>query len=375
MPQPYEIVLSEKTLHALLLYKSDVENGIATAGARLKNLLPANTAEQFIEALLATKQPRIFAESEIRGDGSDWNFRELALLGDINVVMAVRVFDNGTWSPNDQNFREYATPMDACLMFTPGPLLGAGGAFRGLPPDYTEVTDNGWIDRDKYSNLIERRLLPLLMHANDTAKLDGKPALIALPGIGAGAFAGEFKGEMGAHLDAALRLMLQRHGDKLPHIGAICFDPFNEGANATADFNGITYRVRPATLNAARPQLSPPASWQEKADDFSNYRLYKIVAWDHASLPGNDFFGSSRFTDDGVAAAATDSMKSVTGIEGRYAAGGYQPPAGYKDWEDVCVKNGVRLLARGNVKVAMNDGRYVALQATSSAPSQKPPAP
>jgi len=372
MPQSYEIALSEKTLRGLLQYKSDIENGTAMPGARLKAQLPAATTEQFIEALLATKQPRIFAESEIRGDGSDWNARELALLGDINVVMDAEVFDNGTWSVSDKNFRAYANPMRAGLMFTPGPLLGVGGAFKGEPPDYAEVTTQGWIDQDKYNALIERRLLPLFLHANENAKADGKPALVTLPGIGAGAFAGEFKGEIGKHFDLALQSLLQRHGDKLPNIRAVCFDPFNECTNMDADIHGIAYRVRPATLNPARPQLSPPEAWQEGADDFSNCKFYKIVAWDHASLPGNDFFAGSRFTDDGVAAAATDSMKSVTGIAGVYKNGGYQPPPGYTDWEDVAVKNRVRLQARGNVKVAMDDGRYIALPST---PAPAPPKP
>jgi len=41
--------------------------------------------------------------------------------------------------------------------------------------------------------------------------------------------------------------------------------------------------------------------------------------WDHVSWPGNDFYGGSRSTDDGVKAAATDSMAALTGVEGRYA--------------------------------------------------------
>lgn len=196
---------------------------------------------------------------------------------------------------------------------------------------------------------------------------------MVLPGIGAGAFAGHFKGSIGAHLDRALRHMLHKYGDKLPHIGAVRFDPFNEVGNIGEKIHGIDYRVRPARLNPGRPQLSPPAAWQEDGDDFSGYRLYKIVAWDHASLPGNDFFGGSRFTDDGVAAAATNSMEIVTGIAGQYSSGAYQPPPEYKDWEDAAVKNGTRLRAQGNVKIAMADGRYIPL--AQPQPPAPPPAP
>tara|TARA_B100000683_G_C12082743_1_gene387565 strand:- start:222 stop:533 length:312 start_codon:yes stop_codon:yes gene_type:complete len=50
--------------------------------------------------------------------------------------------------------------------------------------------------------------------------------------------------------------------------------------------------------------------------------LYKFVAWDHFSWPGNDFFANSRQTDDGVSAAATSSMASLleqpVGITFRY---------------------------------------------------------
>ena len=55
-----------------------------------------------------------------------------------------------------------------------------------------------------------------------------------------------------------------------------------------------------------------------RGDDFSGCILFSIVAWDHVSWPGNDYFGGSRSTDDGVKAAATDSMAVLTGIEGHY---------------------------------------------------------
>ncbi|MDI1226705.1 MAG: hypothetical protein PSY14_03350 [bacterium] len=372
-PPDYDIVISEKTLSNILSYKKDLEDGKVTAGDRLRRYLPAASTEQFIEALLATKQPRIFAESEIRADGADWTHRELALLGDINVTMAVDVFDNGTWNTHDKHFSLHNPPLKADLLFTPGPLLGVGAAFNGVPPDFVEATTNGRIDQSKYDALMERRLLPLLVHANDAAGKAGHKALVVLPGIGAGAFAGAFKGTMGVHLDLALRHMLAKHGAKLPHIGAVVLDTFNEGTDARDNISGVDYRTRPSALNAGRPQLSGPVTWQENGDDFANYKLYKIVAWDHASLPGNDFFGASRFTDDGVAAAATNSMLVVTGISGHYTKGAYNPPAGYADWEDAALQNNVKLRANGNVKIAMDDGSYQPL--THRQPPRQPRAP
>ncbi len=361
----YNIVLSDKTLDALLQYKTDIQSGKTAPGDRLKAQMAtapaALTTENFIEAVLAKKSPCIFAESAIKGDGSDWNHRELALLGDINVTMPVKIFDNGVWSPSNPDFKEYAAPLDGHLLFTPGALLNTGKHFKGQSPDYTEVVSGGEIDQEKYNGLIERRMLPLFAAANESAKQTGKPAFITLPGIGCGAFAGEFKGEMAGHLNIALQELLEKHGSKFGHIKGVYFDTFNECGNQQRDIHGIQYRVRPAMQNPGKPQLAPPTTYQEAGDDFSGCTLYKIVAWDHVSLPGNDFFANSRSTDDGVSAAATNSMEIVTGLAGRYAHGKYNPPAGYASWGDVADKNGVHLTAQQNIKIVTATGDCVTL--------------
>lgn len=373
---PYKIVMSDKTLDAITAYKEGIASGRETPGARLQKSLNAvlrqeNKAtadlstEQFLQALLATKAPRIFAESEIRGDGSDWTKRELSLLGDINVTMAAKIFDNGVWSTAHPDFKEYgaATPLQGNLLFTPGALLNVGRGFKGQSPDYLEVVSPaGEIDQQKYNQLIERRMLPLLVQANDDAQQSGKPAFITLPGIGCGAFAGEFRGEMGSHLNIALQALLQKHGSQLPHIKAVYLDTFNECKNQQQFIHGIAYRVRPATQNPGKPQLATPQTYAEQGDDFSNCTLYKIVAWDHVSLPGNDFFVNDRNTDDGVSAAATNSMESVTGITGRYISGKYLPPQGYQDWEDVVLRHNLQLTVKGNVNIVTGTAQLLTLQ-------------
>tara|TARA_R110002073_G_scaffold22682_1_gene78241 strand:+ start:1165 stop:1410 length:246 start_codon:yes stop_codon:yes gene_type:complete len=77
------------------------------------------------------------------------------------------------------------------------------------------------------------------------------------------------------------------------------------------------------------------------------------VAWDHVSWPGNDFFVGSRATDDGVKAAATGSMKSITGIEGRYddSICEYRPPGDYQSWEGVVKRSDLQLPITDNFKV------------------------
>jgi hypothetical protein len=55
-----------------------------------KNIVSIST-ETFIEHLVATKPPLIFAESAVYGDGKDWNQTELSILGDIGVATRVIV--------------------------------------------------------------------------------------------------------------------------------------------------------------------------------------------------------------------------------------------------------------------------------------------
>ena len=95
--------------------------------------------------------------------------------------------------------------------------------------------------------------------------------------------------------------------------------------------------------DCGKSQLCHPLAYAEQGDDFSGCTLYSLVAWDHVSWPGNDFFVDSRATDDGVKAAATNSMSVLTGVEGRYDSerGKYQPPKPYRNWQAV-VEHGVR---------------------------------
>lgn len=115
--------------------------------------------------------------------------------------------------------------------------------------------------------------------------------------------------------------------------------------------------------NAAKKQISTPSELEETKEEFKNCKVYKIVAWDHVSLPGNDYFAGRRHTDDGVAAAATSSMHAISGIEGNYNSktGRYEPPSGYRNWEDVANRNGVHLLANDNIKIISNDAKSYSL--------------
>lgn len=140
----YDIVLSQETLIRLVTYKNDLHTQKLQPGSYLREILDANeshlnqtSTERFIELLLLTKKPMIFAESEIRGGGSDWNSIELQILGDLSVAMNVEIYDNGVWFTNDERFRSHNPPLNGTLLFTPGPLLR--GSIVGKPPDLNEV--------------------------------------------------------------------------------------------------------------------------------------------------------------------------------------------------------------------------------------------
>ena len=298
------------------------------------------TIPQFIEHLLRTKKPQIFAEMSVSGNGSDWNQAELSILGDISIAVPVTVYDNGL----HRNPQVHKAPLDGTLLFTPGALLRNGREHK--PVDWDEVVNENMIDEAGFYTLYERRLLPAFLHASKTVLDRGRKALITIPGLGCGQFAGPFSGELGAHLQSALSQLIDTHKTSLDGIKAVYFDPYSECENSRQELGNISFLVRPLSKgNFSKPQLCHPTHYEEPRDDFTDCDLFSVVAWDHVSWPGNDFFVGSRATDDGVKAAATNSMQLLTGIEGAYDEHEfeYRPPGNYQNWEDVVEKNGLEL--------------------------------
>lgn len=345
----YSIVIRKDVYDKAAAYKTTLENG-AQAGnylqKQLKNCTIADlTVVMFIEKLMNSKLPLCFAESEIYGNGHDWNASELSILGDINIVAPVTVYDNGLHSRPTV----HSTPFSATLLFTAGALLRNGKHIS--PADWHEVTEQNEINPQGYYQLYERRLLPLLMYANDYAKKNSKTACITIPGLGCGQFAGPFRGKLGAELKNTLIRLLETHGHHFAHIKIVYFDPFQECQNERYDINGINFLVRPLMYgNNHKGQLCLPKQYQEQGDDFSDCMLFSVVAWDHVSWPGNDFYGGSRATDDGVKAAATSVMTIMTEVEGRYNDSSYEfsPPTNYENWGDVVRKNQLSIEVKDN---------------------------
>jgi hypothetical protein len=342
----HAILVPEETRVRAADYLDSLRSGQAVAANHLQGSLRGLnleklTAAAFLDALINTKVPQIFAESAVAGDGSDWNPVELGILGDISIAVPVTVFDNG----NHNAPVPHIQPFSGILVFTPGALLRNG---KGRPPaDWAEVTlPNGQLCQEGYFRLYERRLLPVFQHVNSIAKAEGRQALITIPGLGCGQFAGPFRGQLGVALQSVLGKFLIHHGTTFPNLKAVYYDPFNECSNARLEIHGISLMIRPLLQgNHAKSQLCQPQDYAEDGDEFSNCLLFSIVAWDHVSWPGNDFFAGCRCTDDGVKAAATNSMAVLTGIEGHYDSdrGAYLPPPPCHTWEDVVKQHGLRL--------------------------------
>lgn len=346
----YSIIVPEDTMARAADYLNGLREGRLQPGALLRHRLQGADLQALTElgllaALFDTKRPQIFAESAVAGDGSDWALAELGLLGDISVAVPVTIFDDG----NHRTPTPHVPPISGMLVYTPGALLRNG---RGNPPaDWNEaVAHDGQFSPEGYYSLYRRRLLPVFRYISDHAR-EPRAAIVTVPGLGCGQFAGPFYGQLGARLQDVLQRILTETGRSFPNIKAVYFDPYSECENSRSEIHGISFMTRPLRVpgNQSKSQLCHPVTYAENGDDFSGCTLYSIVAWDHVSWPGNDFFAGSRATDDGVKAAATNSMAVITGVEGKYdpACGKYQPPRPYSHWgavvEDEMRKRDLRL--------------------------------
>lgn len=374
----YTILLSDATKARVLRY---MQASVKSMGVYLQQELRGFSGrkdgpsfEEFLEALLNTKKTTIFAESAVSGDGSDWTKEELSILGDISMATdEVDVYDNGRHTDP----WVYAKPIKGTLLFTPGALLAARRGFRpadmdvvyrvgGLPLDEAGVPDQtllGEIDQCALTELYRRRLVPVLRYASAQANRYGQRAVVTIPGLGCGQFAGDFRGRMAPFLLTALKGVLEEYHTRLSGIELIHFDPYGECENESCVFGGLVLNVRPLCKgNLDTPQLCPPTAYlpsEQGGGSRKDLRLFSVVAWDHVSWPGNDFYAGCRATDDGVKAAATSSMRCFTGIEGVYSevSNEYTPPKldplwPSPTWGSLVKEKKLRLRAnKGNIEV------------------------
>ncbi|KTC76978.1 hypothetical protein [Legionella brunensis] len=345
--QTYRFLLSDISFKKLQQYKLDLLEGKADAGAYLKKkLVDKNLKEMsdeaFIECLVQTKLPTIFAESTPFSGEENWSSTEIALLGDISCSIPTTIYDNGAWSFP----KIYEPPFAATLIYVPGALLRAVGEAK---PDLDEVTKKGKLDPEAFYRLYERRILPGLLAANENAKITGKKLLVTLPGIGCGQFAGKYGSEIHAQFQTVIERLLTEHGKELSQIQAVWYDNYNK-EESTKSINDIDLLVRPLT-KGGKPQLCRP---EEYGVAYKDCDLVSLVAWDHVSYPGNDYWGGARATDDGVKAAATNTMEVLTGLNGHYdkkRSGFVYSAAPSMTWGQVAKSNQYHLQLQGKMEV------------------------
>ncbi|MEZ7891093.1 MAG: hypothetical protein QMC67_05060 [Candidatus Wallbacteria bacterium] len=351
----YKVLIHEITYEKSQNYLTELKRDFTRCGTRLKSILIGRelrgiATEDFLDLLFQTKIPTLYAESQICGDGSDWNAPELSILGDMSIAVPVTVFDNGKHS-----FPEiHKEPFEATLIYVPGALLRNDSG--QIPADRPEIIKDDNLHFEGYYSLYERRLFPAFMYINDKAKSSGQKALVTIPGLGCGQFAGEFRGQLGYEFKNVLLHFFTKYEHHFPNIALVYYDPYNECGNEDFKINENLFLVRPFLKgNQNKPQLCRPEAYL-KNYILNEYEFFSVVAWDHVSWPGNDFYEGNRATDDGVKAAATNSMAVLTGIEGKYNPDKFmfEPPDCYKNWKDVIYKNKIKIQVKENLIVYKN---------------------
>lgn len=348
--ESYSVLVHSDVMTKVENYRQRLYGNQSRAGGYLQDEMQQNehallSTEMLMEALVRTKRPCIFAESAINGDGSDWNQQELSILGDVGFAVSVEVFDDG----RHVNPIVHQHPFRAELLFIPGALLRSNSIEE--PADWEEVVIDGFIDFEAYYQLYKRRLLPLLKYVDSKVSRSERKALITVPGLGCGQFAGKFQGTLGVLFGRVLHRLLVELGDALPNIRAVYFDAYNEGIPSREKIHDVDFMIRPLALAPdGWPQLCRPSSYDPS---FEGCDLYSVVAWDHVSWPGNDFYGGVRATDDGVKAAATDVIASLTGIKGSYDPLSFQylPPEKSSTWEEVVRSERLKLQVADRLQV------------------------
>ncbi|KTD54694.1 hypothetical protein [Legionella quateirensis] len=354
-----EILISEITLKKIKEYHQYLcTQGIDEAGAYLKqqletSLLPIEEMDlvTFTQFIIQSKIPKIFAESGVYHDKRDWTLQEESILGDIGIHMPVSFFNDGG---HYSSFNNHTPPISGNLAYIPGALLRSD--LSNTSADLQEVIVDGHFNQQRFNELYERRLLPLLLNINSQAKNEGKLAAITVPGIGTGQFAGQYGDIIKEAFRTALEYVLEKNEAQLTQIDIIHYDPYSGDEAQAKNIGHIDYRVSPSSIEETTGQLEYP-----KGSSASTHTLTSFVAWDQFSWPGNDFWPGSRATDDGVKAASTDTMAVITGVKGVYNPknGSYEPPQSYSNWQALAKAKNINFSAA--VYVVSNDGQKIAL--------------
>lgn len=296
---------------------------------KIKALLDSMTPEAFFQCIQNTRLPQNFAEQVLSSEESAHGYSEEVqkILARTSVVAESHIINDAKWGtpkPDGcwdkynrmqakQNWTDYSTPLICIQAVISAPCLKATNSF-----DYkalTKAAGNGSrvIDHAAYAQEIQRRLLPALLEMNAKSAALGKKMVIRLAGLGCGEFAGEFKGAVGAHLAVALRQILKHHANKLTSIKKIVLDVTDTQESSTLNVKidasqKTTHSNTELEVYASHykdAQLAPLSA----AD--ADCILGTVVAGDLLSWPGNDMWGDSRWTDEGVKIGSSDIMVTI----------------------------------------------------------------
>ena len=390
----YRYVISEETLEKIERYKEMIAAGTRLPGQKLlKSLrhfltigeeydpaLPLNELEKsairtmpaadFLQFLMNTRMPTIFAESAgaVAINKGEWNLTEFQILSGVTSVLAdLKVFDQGVWYDAGATGEYLEENYTASLIAIPGALLDRRTQRSSIDPDEVQndrdklVVNNSEtgrpeIDPIAYIEFYKKRLSAGFEQANALASPD-KKAFITLPGIGNGAFAGEFaRGTIGL-LSQAVEALL-RENPHWTNIGTVLLDGFGSTHTQdtlieTNDANSkIQFRVE--NYQGKIGQLAKAEKFARTDDEKAKYQnttRIKILAWDPFSYEGNDWVAGNRETDEATLAAC-DGLSVISGSSGVYFKGlGYIAPGKKGTWG--------HYFQDGNKKQSIADRLYV----------------
>jgi hypothetical protein len=323
MPVTGQYYYSDATLQKAIDYLTELNQSTKQPGGYLRRILYQNgadfkdlTPEALIVHLMNTRQPTIFAESAPVLNGSDWNQDETSILGDISFsTTGTKAYNNGA---HNNAFTPHNPPLDVHLIYAAGTLLANGHGT--MTSDMAEVVLSSGINEEALYQLYERRLLPGLLAQNEQARVDGKRLVINIPGMGCGMFAGEYEEEIRGALPKALQSIFKNHADALDRVSVVNYDPFLPNGTKGQETlsierssgENLNFMIRPLQ-DLPQAQKASQLEFPKDGADYNNgdFRLVKIVAWDHFSYPGNDIWRDSRATDDGVTAASTNTFEAM----------------------------------------------------------------
>lgn len=311
----YNIVCSPVTKEKAELYLNKLKSGGKTMGANLQRVLGLQgievqnlTVDKLIQALSATKKPRLFAESASPAIVSGWNPDEVAILdGIISAGTSPdKVVGNGSrgsarkwFEPNDEEHVKEITPV-----FISG-ALGHGPLFDN--EDYRTALGLG--EEKNISENLRPKLEAALLHINATAP-PAEGAFVMMPGIGCGEFAGKFMDVMPTIFAQTLNKILNDHPERFSNIKAVCYDAYTKSENEAAKL-ALTGSVRQnSKLHVVNGEeravlhMKPLAISQLNSlpglEKLDNCKMYRGIAADLLAQRGNDVH------DGGEKANATD---------------------------------------------------------------------